>query len=312
MKSVIVTGATGVTGNGLVRYLLGKKIEVFAILRPNSQRECNLPQDSLLHRIECNLGEYDQILQHHLIPPKKARVFFHLAWEGSKGREKVDNRNNMQLQSRNITYLMDAVELCHKLECPVFLGVGSQAEYGYSNGWMNEDTVLQPGNGYGMAKVCACSMSRVLCKSYQIKHIWARLFSIYGPYDETHSLVDLSIQKLRKGESLAYTTGEQLWNYLYSQDAGKALYLLSEYGQDGEEYCVASAKARPLKDYIKEIHRIVNPNVEPEFGTTAKEEPGMQVDISKLVQATKFQEEFTFQEGIAKIRDFYVEKESAK
>lgn len=301
-EKVLVTGGTGVTGVALVRYLLQQNKKVTAIVRRDSSRIRYLPQQQNLHIIECNLSDYDEIGVREL--GTGFSVFYHLAWDGSAGKEKVDNRNNMQLQSKNIEYDINAVELCKRIGCPVFLATGTQAEYGRCETLINEVTETNPENGYGSAKLCAGQMTRILCKKYGIRHIWARLFSVYGPYDGTQSLIYTSILKLMSGKSPQYTAGEQIWDYLYSFDAAKALALLGEKGRDGEIYCVANGKADTLRSYIQKIHEVVNPDILPVFGEipyVPNQVMSLRVDTAKLQQDTGFVPEYTFEKGIKDI-----------
>lgn len=302
MEKVLVTGGTGVTGVALVRYLLQQNKEVTAIVRRNSSRIRYLPKQQNLHIVECNLSDYDEIGDKEL--GNGFSVFYHLAWDGSTGKEKVDNRNNMQLQSRNIEYDINAVELCRRIGCPVFVATGTQAEYGRCESVINEMTETNPENGYGCAKLCAGQMTRILCRKYGIRHIWARLFSIYGPYDGTQSLIYTSILKLMSGKRPQYTAGEQIWDYLYSFDAAKALTLLGEKGRDGEVYCVANGKAETLRSCIEKIHEVVNPGISPVFGEipyAPDQVMNLRVDIGKLQRDTGFAPEYTFEKGIEEI-----------
>lgn len=301
LKYVIVTGGTGVTGNALIRYLLGCGIQVAALVRRGSLRTKNLPQALALHIVECDMEEYG------CIDRKLAGVnydaFFHLSWDGSMGKNKVNNRDNMYLQLQNIRYMIDAVELCHRIGCPVFVGTGSQAEYGICGDIISEETRENPENGYGNAKLCAGRMGRIKCAELGIRHIWARLFSVYGPYDGTYSLIDTSIQKLMRGEPVQYTAGEQIWDYLYSYDAARALHLLAEKGAAGEVYCVANGSARPLKTFIREMHTVVAPDIVPQLGAipyTRGQTMRMEVCTDKIRQLG-FVPEYSFSEGIREI-----------
>ena len=304
-----MTGGTGVTGVALVRYLLSIGIEVVAIVRPGSFREKYLPDDSGLTLVYAKLQELrNAILQIKEKTP--IDVFFHLAWEGSTIANKQDSRDDMMLQSRNIVYTIDAVEVCHAIGCPVFLMTGSQAEYGTCNELINESITSFPVNGYGNAKLCAENMTRIMCAKYGIKHICARLFSIYGPYDGTNSLINTSILELLNGKRPKYTKGTQMWNYLYSFDAAKALYLLAERGKDGEIYNVAGMENKPLKYFIEVVHKVVNKDIPVVLGEKdipIKDLRGMMADVSKLIKTVGDFEEYTFEDGIKRIRDWCIE-----
>lgn len=305
IKHAVITGGTGVTGNALVKYLLQQNIEVTALIRPDSFRRHFLPQSHpKLILIECGMEDYNTIDKS--LPQKSYDAFFHLAWDGSAGKQKVGNRNNFKLQNQNVSYALDAVELCHKLCCPVFVMTGSQAEYGRRDVPITEDMEKHPENGYGMAKLCAEGMTRILCREHGIRHVWPILFSIYGPCDATESLIDTSIRGLLKGRTLPYTKGEQLWDYLYSYDAAKALLLLAEYGRDGETYHVASGSVRPLYEYIELMYQTVAPDLKPRLGELKYSENQtmfLGADISKLRNATGFWPEYTFEQGIHRIQE---------
>lgn len=308
ISNVIVTGGTGVTGNALVRYLLKKNIKVTAIIRENSIREKYLPKEnSNLDVFYCDLGQYELLndtLKEHIIKHGGYDAFFHLAWEGSKGKEKVANRNNFKMQTINVAHAIDAVELCKSIGCGLFIMTGSQAEYGLRREAATEKDYKNPVNGYGMAKLCAEGMTRLLCEEYEIEHIWPILFSVYGPMDATESMIDVSIRESLEDKYLEYTPGEQLWNYLYSYDAAKALLLLAEHGQSGESYNVASANNRPLREYISDMYKVIAPKHSPAIGK--KQYSGgvpypLMADISKLKADTGFSEDYSFEEGISEI-----------
>ncbi len=305
IKQAIVTGGTGVTGNALVRYLLQQNIEVTALVRPGSPRNCYLPKKhELLTIVECGLEDYGSVPDR--IQGRYYDAFFHLAWDGSTGKQKVNNRNNFKLQNMNTTYALDAVQLCYEVNCPVFVMTGSQAEYGRKNEIVTEAMEKHPENGYGMAKLCAEGMTRLLCKQYGIRHVWPILFSVYGPYDGTESLIDTSIRRLLCREELSFTKGEQQWDYLYSFDAAKALLLLAEKGRDGECYNVANGITKELRDYVRIIYKVVAPDKSPKFGDipyAADQVMLLSADISKLKCDTGFTPDYEFETGIRKIME---------
>lgn len=308
LKKIIMTGGTGVTGNALLKYLIDQGIEVTVLVRRNSTRRNNIPSHPLVRVIDCNLDELHLMNQMDL--NDKYDAFFHLGWDGSLGKEKVDNRFNVELQYKNAGYLLDAVELCNRISCKKMIVTGTQAEYGKVKGIIDENTPLLPENAYGMAKVFAHGMADILCERYGIALIWTRLFSIYGPSDGAMSLVDVGIDSLIKHKrSIDYTSGEQMWNYLYSYDAAKALYLLADIVEKSDTFCVASEQNIPLKEYIVRLHKVVAPDIRPCLGKKqASDLIGLEVDISKLKKTTGFKESFTFEQGIRIISDEHKNK----
>ncbi len=300
MNKVVITGATSMIGRTLIEYLLNKKIKVLAIIRENSQRSKDLPVHKNLNVIECNLSNLTNLE----IEENDYDVFFHLGWDGTFG----DKRNDMYLQEKNIKYTLDAVELAKRLGCKTFIGTGSQAEYGRSNDIINENTSERPENGYGIAKLAAGKMSRILANQYNIKHIWTRIFSVYGPYDREQTMIMSSIKNMLKDISPDYTKGEQIWDYLYSEDVAKALYLISIYGTNNTTYCIANGNQQPLKDYIEIIKNQINKDIDLKLGAipySDNQVMNLKVNIDLLKKDTGFIPETTFEKGIENTINWY-------
>lgn len=158
IKTVIVTGPTGAVGTALCSRLLQAGCTVVAVCRPGSPRAVALPKDANLYVVACdaaNLADLPQCMAAAGLPVQ-ADAFFHLAWAHTIGA----GRNDMPAQIENIRYTIDAVRAAAAMGCRVFVGTGSQAEYGRVDGVLRADTPTNPENGYGMAKLCAGQMSR--------------------------------------------------------------------------------------------------------------------------------------------------------
>ena len=261
MKRVVISGPTGAIGMSLIEKCMEEKTEVLAICHKGSARIKNIPVSPFVTVLEADLSDYKNLYcglcenKEERAQEEKANydVFYHFAWNGTVG----DARNDMHLQTNNIACTMDAVELAQRLGCHTFIGAGSQAEYGRAEGKLTPDMPTRPENGYGMAKLCAGQMSRVVCEKMQMKHIWTRILSVYGPYDGAGSMVMSAVKKFWNNEQAAFTPGEQMWDYLYSKDAADIFYALGEKGVHGAVYCVGSGQARMLKEYIKDIYSAI-------------------------------------------------------
>lgn len=295
-KAVVITGATGMIGIALIRKLTKENLRIYAIVNPDSKRIANIPKQDNVTVVECGLDEISRL------PKKigeKIEIFFHLAWGGTYG----DARNDMSVQTENICAAVKAVKAAHELGCTTFLGVGSQAEYGRKSGKLSPDTPAFPENGYGMAKLCAGQMTRVMCSQLSMRHIWCRILSVYGPFDAARTMVMSGIVKLLNGEKPSYTKGEQQWDYLYCDDAANALYLAAAKGIDQSVYCIGSGQTRALAEYITAIRNAVDPKLEIGIGEIPYSENQVMylcADIDSLKRDTGFEPTVTFEEGICR------------
>jgi len=309
IHSAVVTGATGAIGAALCRVLPDAGIEVFAVVRPDSKRARNLPESERLHLIACDLRQMEALPK--ILKGKAVDAFFHLGWDKTTG----SGRNDMKAQIDNVRCTLDAVHAAAEMGCCVFVGAGSQAEYGRVEGALRPETPCFPENGYGMAKLCAGQMSRVECKKLGIDHIWARILSVYGPCDGEGSMISGTIRRLLCRECPALTAGEQIWDYLYSVDAARALYAMALRGRDGAVYPLGSGEARPLKKYVEELRDAIDPALPLGFGEIPyadKQVMALQADISVLQRDTGWTPETRFTDGIRQTIAWMWEKEKCE
>ncbi len=296
IKKAIITGPTGAIGIALCKYLLSQNITVYAVCNPKSQRIYRLPKSNKLKLILCDISKYKDLSN---LISDKLDVFFHLAWEKTTGTE----RNDMQGQIKNIDYAIEAVKVAVKMGCKIFIGTGSQAEYGKVNGALQPNTPCFPENGYGMAKLCAGQMTRVESQQLGIEHIWVRILSVYGPGDGNKSMITQTIKTLLENRKPSLTEGKQIWDYIYSDDAAKAIYLAAKYGRNSAIYVLGSGKSYPLKYYIEELKNAINPMLPLGFGEIPYSDQSLmnlQANINSITQDTGFTPKIEFKDGIRK------------
>lgn len=297
IERVIITGTTGAIGMALIQELIDNGVEVLLFCREDSKRNDQIPKHPLISIKYCALNQLEMAEND---TGKEYDVFYHFAWDGTTGT----SRNDLYLQNMNVKYALDAVKAAYRFGCRIFIGAGSQAEYGRVGGMLKPDTPCFPENGYGMAKLCAGQMSREYAHQLGLKHIWVRILSVYGPHDGEQTMVMSTIKKLQEGITPKFTKGEQVWDYIYSGDAARAFYLLGEKGVDGKTYVLGSGQARPLSEYINEIRKVVNPKANIELGPIPygeKQVMHLVADISELKKDVSFEISVKFNEGIKMI-----------
>ena len=301
IQTAVVTGPTGAIGIALCEKLLRENVTVYAVCRPGSSRIKDLPKATAIHVVECDAKELATLPQK--MEGVSVDAFFHFAWAHTIGQ----GRNDMPAQIENIQSTIDAVRAAKALGCQVFLGAGSQAEYGRVEGLLKSDTPAFPENGYGMAKLCAGQMSRVEAKALDIDHVWVRILSVYGPHDGPMTMISGTIRKLLAGERPALTAGIQRWDYLYAGDAADAFYLAACHGRNGAVYPLGSGQAMPLKDYIIQMRDAIDPALPLGLGEVPYgplQVMHLQADISALQADTGFAPKTPFAEGIRRTMDW--------
>ena len=186
----------------------------------------------------------------------------HLAWLKPFGND----RDNVELQLKNVKYTLDAVRLAKRCGCTVFIGAGSQAEYGLQTVPLTPDLPVNPESGYGIAKYTAGKMSKMLCQQLGMRFNWMRILSVYGKKDNSYTLISYVINELKAGRSPELTKCEQIWDYIHCDDVARAFLAVAEKGVDGKFYPLGSGEGRKLSEYIKDIRDVINPDIELGFG----------------------------------------------
>jgi len=290
MKTAVLTGATGFVGFALLNELIKNDVHVYVLCRPNSKRLSRLDGFTGITIIETDLEYADKIND-----IQECDVFFHLAWEGE--------RNNFEQQYKNINISLSCLKLAANLKCRKFICTGSQAEYGDKTELITENTALMPTTAYGTCKVAAYYLIADLARRLNIEHIWVRIFSVYGPNDNPQTLISSLVKSLKETEHAALTTnGNHIWNYLYEEDAARALFMLGRSSSAYGVYNLAGKECKPLKYFVEEAKQIIAPNVDILYGNE-QSTINLNVSTEKLLLAIGDFEKTTFSGGIRAIID---------
>lgn len=293
MKKIAITGATSMLGVALIEECIKNNIEVLAIVKPNSTNLFRIPESKLIKVVENELDDFESFR----ISEIAYEVFYHFGWAGTSKAE----RNDVDEQNKNIKCTLDAVRLAKKMGCHTFIGAGSQAEYGRVSGIISPATPVNPDSPYGIAKYAAGKLSRILCKEIGLKHAWARVFSVYGINDNNNTMIMYGIRELLKGQRPSFTKCEQMWDYLYSEDAGRAFYLIGERGKDESVYCIGSGIANPLFEYVNIIRDCIDKDLALGIGDypyAPNQVMSLCADTTSLKKDTGFEPQYSFKEGI--------------
>lgn len=294
MNKIILTGATSMLGVALINECIKANIHVTALVRKNSKNINRIPNDDLVNILECNLDKLNSLNLNETFD-----AFYHFGWEFTYH----EKRNDIESQKINIKYSLDAVELAKRLNCKKFIGAGSQAEYGPKSEKISPNTPCSPVIAYGKVKNEVSKITLKKCEEYGITHIWVRIFSVYGIYENENTMISQSIRKMLKGEIASYTPSEQEWDYLFSEDAGRAFYLIGLNAENNAIYCLGSGKTKKLKEYINIMRNHINPNLKVKIGDIPYSENQIMylcADITTLTRDTTFLPKYSFNEGIEK------------
>jgi len=203
---ILITGATGFVGSNLAAYLMGLGHQIIATYRESSMLESCLSNKSTIEW-RC----VDDVGWENLILNAKPEILIHAAWAGVS----FNSRNDWNVQLKNYLFSKQMFEVANKAKVSKVLVLGSQAEYGVQNKPSNEEMCTRPKDAYGSFKVLTSNLLRDMFVESEVEWYWMRLYSVFGGFDNSNTLLSVVIDKLLQGSSIELTPCEQRYNYIY-------------------------------------------------------------------------------------------------
>lgn len=290
---IFVTGASGFLGSYLVADLQEGGHEVAVLFRPESASWRLAEAYGGVHVIPGALEHLGGLREPLGVFAPEAVV--HMAWRGVAGSDR-----NSPVQATNVADTVALVELAAEAGAKIFVGAGSQAEYGPYDRAIREDDTPRPTTLYGMAKLAAGSMALRLAEERGLRAAWLRIFSTYGPKDADYWLIPSMIRNLRSGQHMALTACEQRWGFLHARDAAAAFRLAVTHADARGIFNVGSPDAPPLRETVTRLRDLVDPDASLGFGELAYRPDQVMVlaaDVSRML-ALGWKPEVPLDEGL--------------
>ena len=297
---VIVTGANGFIGSGLLHELETQGCEIVAVLRSNQSDTKYISGIHNLKIVYCDMDHYDQLPQ--IIGEKGFDVFYHLAWEGTLGADRAD----YQLQMKNVLNALEAAKAAIELQCKKLICTGTVTEFvarcAVEKNYTSQNMI------YALCKNFAHSLLNVFCESNGIEFVWAILSNTFGKGKSIGNIISYLISNMTAGKEVAFSSALQPYDCMYLEDTVHALYLLAERETKHNTYFIGSGNPRILKDYLTSAADIVAPGAEVGIGKRPDDNIEYQwewFDTLPLNEDTGFKCCYTFEEGVRKTVEWY-------
>lgn len=300
---IAVTGATGFVGRWLVKELLSQGDEVWVIVRnmksvPDSWRDRVWIVESKLDGLK-ELGRQD-------FRGESLDAFIHLAWSGTSGMERAD----IAMQLHNVAYTCDAVRLASKLGCHTFLNAGSIMEYEAVQYIALDGAMPGMGNIYSTAKLCADYMAKTVAAGERVSYMNVIISNIYGPGERSARFLNSTMQKMLAGEAIPLTHGEQLYDFIYVEDAVRAIVHALKHGNAMTSYYIGNVRQRPLKDFILEMKCVLESSSDLQFGAVEFHGAMLTYDEfdARSMEKLGYQPQISFADGLRRTKAWMMEE----
>jgi UDP-glucose 4-epimerase len=300
MQTVMVSGANGFVGRSLVEELVSRGIYVYCLLR----RHTDVPLPERSGRRYLDASDFGEC-RAALAGPPEIDVYFDLAWSGVGA---VD-RNRLALQAENIRNAVALFELACEAGIRRYVGVGSASEYACASMPIDGRGLPGPSDLYGAAKAAVHLMIHKGSTQRGVDYCRVIFPSLYGPDRMDGNVVSYAIQKLLNHEKTSFTRLEHQWEYLYVEDAVRALIAIAEQGKPGSSYPVGSVDGpRPLSYYVGVVRDTIAPGAVLGIGELPYKNATIDncvMDDSVMRLETGYSPRIPFSEGIGRTIDSF-------
>lgn len=195
---ILVTGANGYLGRGIVKQLLDDGIEVIAADFSTGS------VDSRAQKIDCNLFEITEPYKYFGQPD----CLLHLAWRNGF----VHNaKSHIEDLPKHIDFLTKMAESGIKK----IAVLGTMHEVGFYEGSIKEDTPCFPQNNYGIAKNALRQFSEILTEKSEVIFQWLRGFYIVSRDKAGASIFSKIASAEEQGnKTFPFTSGLNQYDFL--------------------------------------------------------------------------------------------------
>jgi dTDP-glucose 4,6-dehydratase len=327
----LITGGAGFIGSAVVRLLVGKGHEVANVDKLTysgnlgSLREVAGKANYRFYRSDiCDGGAMAEILEH-----EQPDVVMHLAAESHVDRSIDGPAEFVETNVVGTFRLLDAaMSYWRGLEPEKrkrfrFHHVSTDEVFGHlplDRGLFTEETPYAPSSPYSASKAAADHFVRAWHSTYDIPVVLSNCSNNYGPYHFPEKLIPLAILNAIEGKPLpVYGRGENVRDWLHVEDHARALERIATEGMVGESYNVGGRSERSNLAVVEAICDILDEKLPLESGSRrdliefVADRPGHDlryaIDCSKIERELGWSPTESFETGLAKTVDWYLDNE---
>lgn len=213
---ILITGSTGFVGRQVVKALPIDSTQLRLVVREGREHDAKaIREDAEVVTTNDLFAESEEWWK---IKCTDIDVVVHMAWYVEPGIY-LDSTKNFDCLIGSLTLARGALLAGVKR----IIGVGTCFEYDVTAGLLSIDTPIKPITPYAAAKAALYTALSQLIPNEGAEFAWCRLFYLYGEGEDPRRLVAHLHSKLKNGEKVNLTSGEQIRDFLDVKLAGKQI-----------------------------------------------------------------------------------------
>ncbi len=328
-KSILITGGAGFIGSHVVRRFV-KQYPDYHIYNLDALTYAGNLEN--LRDIEGSpnytfvKGDItDGAFLENLFSEKQFDGVIHLAAESHVDRSIADPLAFVRTNVMGTVNLLNAARDLWKenLAEKRFYHISTDEVYGSlgQQGLFTETTAYDPNSPYSASKASSDHFVRAYGETYGLPYVISNCSNNYGPNQFPEKLIPLFINNILEKKPLpVYGDGNYTRDWLYVVDHARAIDMVFHQGENHETYNIGGFNEWKNIDLVKELCQQVDQKLGRNQGTSqalitfVKDRPGHDlryaIDASKIQNNLGWTPSVTFEEGLSKTIDWYLNNEA--
>ena len=309
---ILITGGAGFSASNFIRYILNKYPDYQIINLDKLTYAGNLAN---LKDVESNKnysfvkgGIVDAKLVNKLAA--EVDVIINYAAETHVDRSILDPESFINSNIVGTYQLLEAVK--NNKNVKRFIQISTDEVFGsIKEGKFTEESPFKPNSPYAAAKASADLLCRSYIKTFDLPVIITHSCNYYGPYQFPEKLIPLFITNLLEGKKVpVYGKGDNVREWIHTDDHARAIDLLLHQGELGEVYNIGTGNEKTNMEITELILKIMDKTEDSiEY---VKDRPGH--DYRYAINSTKikklgFEPQVDFEQGLQDLIEWYKNNE---
>lgn len=258
---ILVTGASGFIGANLFKILMAHRQDVFAgVQREKGWRLADVDDERVI-AVDLN----DSAASKNLIDSLAPKTVFDCASYGSYSFEE----DPALIYKTNFQSLVDLVSRLSANSIAAYIHAGSSSEYGSNSAAPMESDRCEPNSHYAVSKVAAATYLRYMGKERKFPVVNLRLYSIYGPLEDSSRLIPNLLRQALVGKLPPFVDPRTSRDFLYVDDVCAAFIMAATKMQPeiyGESFNIGSGMKTTIADLAEVTRSVFDVAEEPQYG----------------------------------------------